>query len=293
MAIKQLDVAAKSFTAAQQAVAEAQFPPLVGPQGAFRDLTLPRFQQFLADCSTKGAGCLPPEEVAVVERLLRAAGVSFTGTATVGTMIAQFDAEGGDIGGREGALFAPAGVLNLAELLHRSVQNSVASNGPWLKINLDDSPVVITSRTRVGGTSLPLPQLPVNASTLPNLGPTTLSWVNTAGAVQYQVQVVPVGNDGPGINLIIGDPATVASGAFVIAPPVFGQGNYIILPGATYTWRVRTTSNAGSVTENDPTWGPWSEMRSFTTPRPTAGSIRDFKAAFNNGTATVSWQDQN
>src|SRR5207249_1829514 len=42
---------------------------------------------------------------------------------------------------------------------------------------------------------------PVEGARLTGLG-TTLSWNPPSGALQYQLQVIPANNDGPGINLI-------------------------------------------------------------------------------------------
>jgi len=159
--------------------------------------------------------------------------------------------------------------------------------GPWS----NSSQFAVASQ---GAPQAPQPQLPANDTTTPNLGPITLSWNNPAGTVQFEIQVLPLANDGPGIDLIIGDPAQVQTASYTIQGPVFGQGNYVMLPGATYQWRVRTTNKSGSIGITDPSWGPWSEVRTFKTPRPNAGTITDYKATQNsNGSITVSWKDQN
>ncbi|MEK7216056.1 MAG: hypothetical protein AAB289_10715, partial [Chloroflexota bacterium] len=77
-----------------------------------------------------------------------------------------------------------------------------------------------------------------------------LSWNNSVGASQYQLQVIPFNNDGPGINLI-----RDTESSFQLQAPLMGA--YILLPGMTYTWRVRTTSIAVSAGENDAWWSPW------------------------------------
>src|SRR5262249_40874322 len=99
----------------------------------------------------------------------------------------------------------------------------------------------------------PAPTLtaPADNAALTGLG-TSLTWQNPTGTVQFQVQVLPANNDGPAINLIIGDPAQVAAAKFDVLPPVFGQGPYIMLPGMSYTWRVRTTNLAQPMSENSP-----------------------------------------
>jgi hypothetical protein len=55
---------------------------------------------------------------------------------------------------------------------------------------------------------------PADGMTVAGLGP-ALEWVNPDGTVQYHLQVVPSGNDGPGIDLIIGS----SDGGFQIPSP--------------------------------------------------------------------------
>src|SRR5438552_15139400 len=56
---------------------------------------------------------------------------------------------------------------------------------------------------------------PPDGASISTLGP-TLEWSNPAGTTQYQLQVVPANNDGPGINLIRGG----SEGSFAVpAPP--------------------------------------------------------------------------
>jgi len=94
-----------------------------------------------------------------------------------------------------------------------------------------------------------------------------LRWTNPAGATQYQVQVIPFRDDGPGINLI----RNADTSSYQVDAPVFGTGNYVMLPGMTYTWRVRTTRAATAVGENDSSWGPWTARRFLTAPPSSAG----------------------
>ena len=72
------------------------------------------------------------------------------------------------------------------------------------------------------------PQLsaPADGATLATFGPTS-QWSNPGGVTQYQFQVTPINNDGPGVNLIIGSPGV----SFLIpAPPDW----YGLLPDMTY-----------------------------------------------------------
>jgi len=156
--------------------------------------------------------------------------------------------------------------------------------GPWS----DPASFAVGSQ---GAPKAPQPQLPADGSTQPNLG-AQLSWNNPAGTVQYQMQVLPLNNDGPAINLIIGDPAQVQRATYDVMPPVLGQGNYVLLPGATYTWRVRTTNKPGSIGETDPSWGPWSDIRTFKTPRPSSVTIA-LNPVTPSATPTLSWKDSN
>ncbi|MBI2887652.1 MAG: hypothetical protein HYY02_10645 [Chloroflexi bacterium] len=101
---------------------------------------------------------------------------------------------------------------------------------------------------------------PAHGVLLPGLA-ASLAWTNPPNTTQYQLQVIPANNDGPGINVIRN-----AEASFPVQAPVLGQGPYVMLPGMTYTWRVRTASAAAGLGENDPGWGPWAEPRTFRTP---------------------------
>lgn len=95
-----------------------------------------------------------------------------------------------------------------------------------------------------------------------------LTWQLPPGATQYHLQVVPANNDGPGINLIRN-----AESSYTIPPPALGQGNYILLPGMTYSWRVRFTDASVAIGEADARWGSWSSWRIFRTPAPNSATI--------------------
>src|SRR5207244_10256923 len=90
----------------------------------------------------------------------------------------------------------------------------------------------------------------------------------------------------------IARPARVACASSTIPPPIMGQGNYVMLPGATYNWRVRTTTKSGSISVTDPAWGPWSDVRTFKTPRPNAGTIT-LQPVTPSATPTLTWKDSN
>ncbi len=113
------------------------------------------------------------------------------------------------------------------------------------------------------------PQLlsPASGTNLTTLG-TTINWSGVASATQYHLQIVPFQGDGPAINLIRG-PQT----SFTAPAPLLGQGPYVMLPGMTYTWRVRASNSTVSLDENNTQWGPWSAGSSFRTRPPVVGGI--------------------
>jgi len=87
---------------------------------------------------------------------------------------------------------------------------------------------------------------------------TTLIWSNPPEVTQVHVQVIPAQNDGPGVNLILGAAAELR----VLPPPLW----YGLLPGMSYTWRVRGSTASAPLEERSAFWGPWSEVRTFHTP---------------------------
>ena len=124
-------------------------------------------------------------------------------------------------------------------------------------------------------------ELPTPALTGPAAGATStdfapkLAWNLPTGATQVHVQVIPANNDGPGVNLILD-----ADTSLQLAAPKLGVGNYVLLPGITYTWRVRTTSATTAMGENDPGWSSW-VTRTFKTSSASANTVS--AAAPSNG----------
>ena len=94
----------------------------------------------------------------------------------------------------------------------------------------------------------------------------------TAGTTWFQVQVIPFNEDGPGINLVIGDGALVRGAQYQVLGPNFGSAdpNYVMLPGMTYLWRVRTATVLTNPTEAD--WSAWA-VSSFKTPPASSSTI--------------------
>ena len=124
-------------------------------------------------------------------------------------------------------------------------------------------------------TQAPVLGAPSGGEQLTSFGPTTLQWTLPPSSTQYQLQVTPYGNDGPGVNLI-GD----ATETFALpAPPDW----YGLLPDMSYAWRVRGTDAATAVTEDDASWGPWSSAGSFRTPSVASATVTPFSPV-NGGT---------
>jgi hypothetical protein len=163
--------------------------------------------------------------------------------------------------------------------------SKVANPGPW-------SASQNFSVGSTGAPTAPTASLPLNNAQLPGLS-TNLSWNNPSGTTQVQVQVTPLNGDGPGIDLIYGSSISNYS----VPAPSFGVGPYVMLPGATYTWRVRTTRATTSIGSDDSSWGPFSDPRTFTTAAPNAGTIQGLAPingeATSDTTPTLQWKDAN
>lgn len=106
---------------------------------------------------------------------------------------------------------------------------------------------------------------PVAGATLAGYG-VDLRWRPPAEATVVQVQVTPAFNDGPGVDTVLAGRTTHLE---IAAPPAA----YVLLPGMTYTWRVRWSPRAVAG-PTDAAWGPWSEGRTFSTPAPPAAPLR-------------------
>ncbi len=130
---------------------------------------------------------------------------------------------------------------------------------------------------------------PAQGAVLNRLG-TTLTWGNPPGTTQYHIRITPANDDGPGINLI-----RIPETSYEVLEPVFGVGNYVILPGMTYTWKIRASSKTTSAPEDDPSWGVWSQPRTFRTPAPSTSTISPVSPADGSTTTgprvTVRWDN--
>ena len=143
-----------------------------------------------------------------------------------------------------------------------------------IQTNFRDVPISVFTATPL------MPQIvsPSNGAQLTALT-TTVSWQNPPDATQYHLELRPFNDDGPGISLIRN-----LESSFTFNPPLLGEGNYVMLPGMTYTWRVRSTKKAVFAPNNDPCWGPWVESI-FRTPPPNSATISP--VAPHDGTTTV------
>ncbi|MSQ14445.1 MAG: hypothetical protein EXR50_01085 [Dehalococcoidia bacterium] len=155
------------------------------------------------------------------------------------------------------------------------------------------TPTATPVPTTVGGAALSLAAIvsPPDGMLSFDMGP-TLNWTLPQGATQYQIQILPFNNDGPSINLVRNAEASYAIGA-----PQLGVGNYVMLPGMTYTWRIRTTnSRTAASPDSDAGWSDWTG-RTFRTAYPWSGSISPVTAkageTIGSRTPTLVWKDEN
>lgn len=107
---------------------------------------------------------------------------------------------------------------------------------------------------------------PPNGIRLSNFG-TNLTWQLPRDATQYQLQLTPSGNAGPGVNVI----RNVEQQFQVPSPPAW----YGLLPDMTYSWRIRGHDKAATAFETDTGWGVWSDTWTFRTPRVASEGIQE------------------
>ena len=108
--------------------------------------------------------------------------------------------------------------------------------------------------------------------------------------------MIPFNEDGPGINLVIGDGALVRAAQYQVMAPNFGSAdpNYVLLPDMTYLWRVRTSTVLTNPTEAD--WSAWA-VSSFKTPPASSSTITRVAPPFfgevSTLTPTLTWANSN
>ena len=147
----------------------------------------------------------------------------------------------------------------------------------------EPTPSFSTSTSPISPPTLASPQ---DMTRLEGLG-TTLGWTNPPGTTQVHGQVLPVNNDGPGVEVYLGTPAT---SYLLPAPPDW----YGLLPDMTYTWRVRASSAVSTVGLDDPSWSRWAEA-TFRTPKVGSGTIAAVSpsqgSAAASRTPVLRWAD--
>ncbi len=155
----------------------------------------------------------------------------------------------------------------LATISTGAIPTSVSANNTSRKLYVANSGSASVSVIPIVVLKSPALTAPANGARLTSLT-TTLSWGLLPGVTQYQLQVVPSNNDGPAIDVIRN-----IEGSYTLRSPVLGSGNYLLLPGMTYTWRVRMTYAITAVGDTNTQWGPWSATQSFKTPAASIAGI--------------------
>ncbi len=151
----------------------------------------------------------------------------------------------------------PNGIVVLpAQVMHGRLVVTIDRIAPFVLLAITDLGPVLT-------------QPPMGDAS--SMGP-LLQWTQPPKTTWFQVQVIPFNEDGPGINLVIGDGALVRGAQYQVLGPNFGSTdpNYVMLPGMTYLWRVRTTTVLTNPTEAD--WSAWA-VSSFKTPPASSSTI--------------------
>ncbi len=169
----------------------------------------------------------------------------------------QLEAAGGDLNHLSVGVVTPHGVVVLpAQVLHGRLVVTTDRIAPFVLVAITDPGPVLRQPP------------PGDAS---SMGP-LLQWTQPPGTTWFQVQVIPFNEDGPGINLVIGDGALVSAAQYQVMAPNFGSAdpNYVLLPDMTYLWRVRTSTALTNPTEAD--WSAWAAS-SFKTPPASSSTI--------------------
>ena len=175
----------------------------------------------------------------------------------------------------------PHGIVVLpAQVLHGRLVVTTDRIAPFVLLAITDSGPVLT-------------QPPLGDAS--SMGP-LLQWTQPPSTTWFQVQVIPFNEDGPGINLVIGDGALVQAAQYQVLGPNFGSAdpNYVMLPDLTYLWRVRTSTVLTNPTEAD--WSAWA-VSSFKTPPASSSTITRVAPPFfgevRTLTPTLTWANSN
>ncbi len=141
----------------------------------------------------------------------------------------QLAAAGGDLNYLAVGVVTPNGIVVLpTQVLHGRLVVTTNLLAPFVLVAITD-PGPVLRQPPMGDAS--------------SMGP-LLQWTQPPRTTWFQVQVIPFNEDGPGINLVIGDSALVQAAQYQVLGPNFGSAdpNYVMLPDMTYVWRVRTST---------------------------------------------------
>ena len=193
----------------------------------------------------------------------------------------QLAAAGGDLNNLAVGVVTPHGIVVLpAQVMHGRLVVTIDRIAPFVLLAVTDTGPVLT-------------QPPMGDAS--SMGP-LLQWTQPPKTTWFQVQVIPFNEDGPGINLVIGDGALVQAAQYQVLGPNFGSAdpNYVMLPGMTYLWRVRTATVLTNPTEAD--WSAWA-VSSFKTPPASSSTITPMAppafAEVGTLTPTLTWANSN
>ena len=193
----------------------------------------------------------------------------------------QLKAAGGDLNNLAVGVVTPNGTVVLpAQVMHGRLVVTVDHLSTFTLLAITDPGPVLT-------------QPPMSDAS--SMGP-LLQWTQPPRTTWFQVQVIPFNEDGPGINLVIGDGALVRAAQYQVLGPNFGSAdpNYVLLPDMTYLWRVRTSTVLTNPTEAD--WSAWA-VSSFKTPPASSSTITRVAPPFfgevSTLTPTLTWANSN
>ncbi len=193
----------------------------------------------------------------------------------------QLAAAGGDLNNLAVGVVTPNGIVVLpTQIMHGRLVVTIDHLSTFVLLAVTDSGPVLT-------------QPPMGDAS--SMGP-LLQWTQPPRTTWFQVQVIPFNEDGPGINLVIGDGALVRAAQYQVLGPNFGSAdpNYVMLPGMTYLWRVRTATVLTNPTEAD--WSGWA-VSSFKTPPASSSTITPVApqvfGEVGTLTPTLTWANSN
>ena len=193
----------------------------------------------------------------------------------------QLAAAGGDLNNLAVGVVTPHGVVVLpTQIMHGRLVVTIDHLSTFVLLAITDPGPMLTQPP------------PGDAS---SMGP-LLQWTQPPSTTWFQVQVIPFNEDGPGINLVIGDGALVQAAQYQVLGPNFGSAdpNYVMLPDLTYLWRVRTSTVLTNPTAAD--WSAWA-VSSFKTPPASSSTITRVAPPFfgevRTLTPTLTWANSN